>query len=179
MFIKSVLWWSGRTWPSSCYHKLQRDIICFRDTGPSNSQAITLRAERSGSKGGRNEPAGSAYRIARNPGTAEETSSASLRSQESSAERGGQRSGIGVLFYSFFYQESFKKMLSRDTEVTRLQWIRIFFKENSSHFFKTFTHQSVTQPVMPHCYLLVICPFSPGRFWLSLHLLLGCQRTFF
>lgn len=32
------------------------------------------------SRGGRNEHAGSAYRIARNPGTAEETSSTFLRS---------------------------------------------------------------------------------------------------
>lgn len=67
---KEVWWWSRR-WKghSSCYRTLQWDIICFRDTGPSNSEAITLGAQRSENRRrrDRSEPAGSAYRRARKP----------------------------------------------------------------------------------------------------------------
>lgn len=88
MFLKRFFWWSGRKKSSNCYHKLQWDIICYRDTGPSNSEAITLRTQRSERRGGRNEPVGSAYRLARNPGTAEETSGTFVRSQEGSVRKG-------------------------------------------------------------------------------------------
>lgn len=68
------------------YHKLLWENVRFRDTSPSDSEAITPREQRSKRRGGRNEPAGSAYRTARNRGTAEETSGTFLRSWEFSAE---------------------------------------------------------------------------------------------
>ena len=69
--------------------------------------------------GGRNEPGGSAYRMARNPGTAEETSGTFLRSQESSVRRGRAK----VTNWSFISQISlsgtflmFKKATRRSQE---------------------------------------------------------------
>lgn len=48
------------------YNILPREIVCFRDTSPSDSEAITPREQRSKRRGDRNEPTGSAYRTARN-----------------------------------------------------------------------------------------------------------------
>lgn len=39
--------WSGMKWTSCFYHKLPREIVCFRDTSPSDSEAITPREQRS------------------------------------------------------------------------------------------------------------------------------------
>lgn len=50
----------------SCYHRRQRGIILVRDPSLLNSEAITLRDQRSRSHR-------SAYRTSRNPETAEET----------------------------------------------------------------------------------------------------------
>lgn len=113
VFLKRVSRWSEKKRTYSSYHKLQWDIICFRDTGPSNTKAITLRSRRSETRGGRNVPAGSAYRMARKPGTAEETTCTVPRSQESSVNR--------VLFHRSLYLGYFEFFKPRKSE--RWVWI--------------------------------------------------------
>lgn len=104
-------WWRRRRRPSSRYHKLQWDIICFRDTAPSNSEAITLRAQRSENMGGRSQER--ACRISLSAGQKPWNSWGnewhfSQKSREFGWREGDQRSGIWVLFHRSLYQGSFE-----------------------------------------------------------------------
>lgn len=101
------LWWSGRR-TSSGYHKLQWDIICFRDTGPSNSEAITLKL-----KGQRVGEAGISLPDQLIGWLETQEQLRKLVALFSEVKRvqcreGEQRLRIGVLFHRSLYQGSFK-----------------------------------------------------------------------